>query len=232
MKIKFIWERFQNYKNQIFEGIFWTLVDKWKVEVLQSDKFKIFISSAGIDTWGQVFSDDLLDKEKKANNIWSEEEEEDFSVFIKYAGWGSENINGLLRGNKRIFFPKLVEDQIAVLSKSLSNYKTEDNVIVIRRFPRIFLPKRLRKGDIIQEFGFLSTSLNLSYRLDNQSVYKPIDKEVLMLLKVPSGTEACYIESISKRKEYELLIQKGQRIKIEKNIRILSNRIVVGEILN
>ncbi|MGB0981716.1 MAG: ADP-ribosyltransferase [Winogradskyella sp.] len=133
---------------------------------------------------------------------------------------------------KTVLFPELIENRIKALSQSLSKFKIKDNLIVIRRFPKTQFNHKLKKGDSFLENGFLSTSINLFSRLDNESNYSPINNEILMLLKVPKETNACYIEKISNKGEYELLIQKGKRIKVEKNIKILNNRIVIGEITN
>ena len=139
-------------------------------------------------------------------------------------------MNNLLRGKQTVMFPELIERRIETLSKSLLNFRLKDNLIVIRRFPKSEFNPKLKKGDLYCEKGFLSTSLNLSSRLDTESNYRPINNEVLMLLKVPKGTNACYIEQISNRQEYELIIQKGKKIKIERNLRIINNRIVIGKI--
>ena len=55
---------------------------------------------------------------------------------------------------------------------------------------------------------------------------------MFLVLKVPKGTEATYIKNTSKKEENELLIQRNQKIKILKSIKIFYNRIVFAEIIH
>lgn len=115
------------------------------------------------------------------------------------------------------------------LFKIINKFKTKFNVIGIRRLPR-FVFDKLKKGSIYKEKGFLGCSQKLDYRYKKEGGTHDLKNEALLILKIPRGTNAFYVESISQRKEFELIIQKGISIKIEKNIRIFNNRIIIGKI--
>ncbi|WP_422090689.1 ADP-ribosyltransferase [Tenacibaculum ovolyticum] len=216
-------------KSKIFEYLFEKILDHKIKSDFNLNSYIYFKNANGINKWGNEFNEFFKSKKRWDANLTKKEEYE-IETYEYYAGYVSEKMNNLLRGKQTILFPELIERRIESLSKSLLNFRLKNNLIVIRRFPKSEFNHKLRKGDFYCEKGFLSTSLNLSSRLDTESNYRPINNEVLMLLKVPKGTNACYIEQISKRQEYELIIQKGKKIKIEKNLKIINNRIVIGKI--
>ena len=220
-------------KNKFFEYLFERILE-WKIKFdYMPNNYVFFRNNDGINNWGQYFNDFFKLKKEQIGNLKSNKEEKyEIETYEYYSGRISELMNDILRGQSKILFPEQVEKRIEVLSQSLSKFRLKDNLVVIRRIPKNVFNHRLKKGDFFLDKGFLSTSVNLSYRLDNESNYRPINNEVLMVLKVPKETNACYIEQISNRGEYELLIQKENRIKVEKNIKILNNRIVIGEITN
>jgi len=219
-----------NLKNKYFENAYSKLLNKLIKK--EFNNYKYFIDTSKIDGWGAEYNSYFNNNKKIINSITATNESDRYEIetYEYYAGYVGEKMNRILRQEQFILFPEVFEPRIKVLTNSLNKFKLSDNVIVIRRIPNIKFYQKVKKGEIIQEKGFLSTSLNLFSRLDYQSEYSPIENEVLMILKIPKGTNACYIEQISKRKEYELLIQRNQKIKIIMNRKILNNRIVLGEL--
>lgn len=223
---------YEQAKNKFFEFLFKEILESKIKSDFKPNNYIYFKSTNEINHWGKEFNDYFKLKTQIGNLKLTKEDKFEIETFKYYAGNISIQMNEILRSSKNIQKSEFIEKKIKVLSQGISKFELKDNVIVIRRFLKAKFNHKLKKGDTYIEKGFLSTSLNLSYRLDNKSEFRPIHNEVLMLLKVPQKTNACYIEQISKRQEYELLIQKGRRIKIEKNIKILSNRVVIGKILN
>lgn len=153
--------------------------------------------------------------------------EEELAVKL-YTGFVGEKMNRYLRNNN--LEKPLYYEYLLLLSDLISNFYTSVSIIGLRRMPS-FVFDKLKKGDIYSEKGFLGCSIKLDVRYEeslNRS--KPLQNEALLLLKIPKGTNAFYAEAISKRKEFELIIQKGLNYRIEKNIKIFNNRIVVASI--
>ncbi|OFX26986.1 MAG: hypothetical protein A2033_15945 [Bacteroidetes bacterium GWA2_31_9] len=149
-----------------------------------------------------------------------------------YAGNFFRNINALLRGAYPYNNVDYVNKKAQILEQEINKFQLEDNVIVIRRISNKFLEsyllkdKKLTKGVVFSDKAFLSTSMYLYYRNYTEGSYKPLKYESLLIIKVPKKTNAIYLEPISNREEYELLLPKNLTIVVEKKIKIFSNYII------
>ena len=59
-------------------------------------------------------------------------------------------------------------------------------------------------------------------------INKSLENETLMILKLKKSTCAIYLEPVSKREEYELLLKNGIEFVIERTKNILGNKIIVA----
>ncbi len=221
-----------NIKNWIFEFVFKIAIFILIKKDLVPNNYKYFCNKKEIDDWGITFNNYFLKKEAKLKTPdATEEDKKEMKTLSYYTGYIGEQMNGLLRGDKEYIFPDLIE-HIEILSKLINKFKLSNNVIVVRRVPCKYIDNNVKKGYIYTDNGFVSTSLNLSYRLNHESIFCPLKNEALIILKIPNGTNACYIEQVSNRGEYELILQKKTKMIIEKNIIILGNRIILAKVIN
>ena len=90
--------------------------------------------------------------------------------------------------------------------------------------------KSKKVGDVLVDKAFLSTSLNINYRLNYQSEEEKLNNEALCIIKVPKGTNGVYIQNAleGKRKdEYEILFNRETQLEIEYKKRIFNNYLLV-----
>lgn len=159
-------------------------------------------------------------------------------VYKWYSGNYFRNINALLRGTYKFKNFEDVNKKVKILENEINKFQLEENVIVIRRISNKFLEshllnnKKLSEGVVLYDKAFLSTSLYLYYRNGMEGGYSPLKNESIIIIKVPKNTNAVYLEPISERNEFELLLQKELRMIVEKKIKILSNYIIFTIIKN
>lgn len=198
---------------------------------------KVFKTSDEINVWGKKYFE-YFDQKKTdfINNFHKDREYHPITVFKWYCGYYYEKVNGTLRGVDDYQVKQLEQYtncHIETINNELMNFSLESNVVVMRRVSNYcfnnFLTnsKSIRKGDIISDKAFLSATLNLSLRLDNEGMEKSFENETILIIKVKRGTRAIYLEPISKRNEYELLLPSNLKLQVEKKFRFLTNRIVV-----
>lgn len=217
-------------KNKIFEFLFQIHL-KFLFKNFSENGFKYFLNHKDIEEWADTYNKYFSDMRLKMNRFEATIEmiyERESLEY--YAGNKSIEINNFLRG-EHVFFPEICIERIISLTKCLENFYLHENVIVLRRIRNENWNQCNKKGKTIIEPAFLSTSLDLNFRKDIHGNFSNFKNETILLLKVPMGTNACYIEPVSKRSEFELLIQRGSRIKIEKTRKFLGNRIVTGRIV-
>ncbi len=223
----------QNVISLMFEFFFKKILDKKISKDFIPNGYHTFYNESDLLKFGTKYELYFINKRTEIeNNIWDNKliknyENEIWSIKL-YTGYLSVKINTFFRNGEKGDF--LYWDEANNLSKVINKFILESNVIGIRRLPR-FVFDNIKKGSIYKEKGFLGCSLKLDYRYKEEGGRHELKNEALFILKIPKGTNAFYAESISKRKEFELIIQKGCEIKIEKNTRIFNNRIVIGEIL-
>jgi hypothetical protein len=222
-----------SYKNKIFEYVFNRVLNKNIRRNFTPNNYNTFYTETELNQFGKKNELYFTNKETEVNNnVWDNEliadYENDKRAIDLYTGYIGAKINTFFRNSEESNF--LYWNETNTLSKIINKFETESNVIGIRRLPRFVLDKA-KKGSTCKEKGFLGCSLKLDYRFKEETGSTELNNEALLIIKIPKGTNAFYAESISKRKEFELIIQKGIQIKIEKNIRVFNNRIVIGEII-
>ncbi len=226
-----------SFENKIYLFIFDILLKRWINELFIPNNYTYFLQSSEIKNWenrDNLYFQKLNDLRDSAQATTQELFE--LESFDYYQGYVGELINNFLRKsnlNYRSFRLDRLNNYIETISTTLSKFEVENNIVVLRRTKaKIFENQKVNSE--FQELGFLSTSINLSHRQDFEGNYKPFKNEALLILKVPSKTKGLYVEQVQtgsrRRNEYELLIQKGSRIRVEKNYKIFSNRIILGTV--
>ncbi len=210
-----------NFQNFVFEHVFKILLKKWIKKDFTPNNYRYFLnidSIKDLDNFGYQYVKSL-NKSK-------------LEILKHYQGNVYYNINRCLRGY--LEKNKVLNKYIEKIEQILGEVTLKENIVVIRRV-EAWIIKGYKKQSYFVEKGFLSTSINLSYRLDSESTYKLLDNEALLMLKIPARTNALYVEEVpekeKRRGEYELLVQKGSVIKFEKIYRIFSNKIVLGTLV-
>jgi hypothetical protein len=197
------------------------------------NNFIFFKTSEDILDWGVEYKKyfEFLKKKYDSASFFNNRELLPYGVFNWYAGNFSKNINDYLRSdiNETEHF---IMKRIDVLNEEFNKNETKikENIIVVRRISNKHLNKKLKIGTIIKDKGFLSTSIDLSFRKNNDSNYSPLNNETLIFIKVFKQTNAIYLESISKREEFELLLQNGIELQIEEKFKFLNNQILFTSI--
>jgi len=227
--------RILNIENVIFEYFFKRLLTKWVKKDFIPNNYKYFINSSEIKDWGEC-GNLYFKKLNYLKGILQATKDELFELesFDFYQGYVGEKMNNLLRGTNSYMCNDSYIKNISTIEKTLTKFNLKDNVVALRRTDaKIFQKYKINSNFI--EHGFLSTSINLSHREDTSVYNKLLRNEAIIILKIPLGSNALYVEEVQeergRRKEYELLVQKGSIIKIEKNFKILSNRIILGTVI-
>lgn len=222
------------------ENIFFELFFNFKLKKFIKDdflvnKYKYFIDIQEINEWGKNYNEyyqSILNFSNHSLNLIKEQQEE-INVLEYYSGYYSIRVNDHLR--------KVKEDSsldifINKLDNHLNKFILKENIVVIRKISNKFIDNKYQTNFSFIDSAFLSTSLNLMYRLDENSTKKLLKNESLIILKIPKGTKGSYIEKAvpyqKQRKEYEFLISRNQKIFIEYNSRILSNRLIKAKLIN
>lgn len=160
-------------------------------------------------------------------------------AFTNYLGNVFENTNESLRFNHKSDSVR-TKKIINFITEGISKFSTRQNLLVLRRIRndkmQIWLQgNKVRKGLILTEKGFLSTSLSLYSRNDiyNTEEHFVHSKFTFLLIEVPLGTEAIYTSANKKSpsNEYELLIQRGTKMEVKNAIFLLENTIVIIKII-
>lgn len=202
------------------------------------DNYIYFQTPQGINDWAKDYF--LLFKQMKNEEISNRslnDRTSAISTLEAYAGNRHHMVNAYLRDENYNDVFGIDKRDATKIKEELIKYYVKENLVVVRKISNNCLKKyllkgrKLKRGIILTDKGFLSTSLDLSYRRDNNSIIQPLRNETLMFIKVPKGANAIYLEPISQRKEYELLIQCGSEIVVERRIRVLTNQIIFGRLI-
>lgn len=140
------------------------------------------------------------------------------SIF-RYTSTSFDGINDYLRGKKMNWDAIELSEtdviaQIKHLDSAIARFSLRTNVVVYRGFG---WDRRVKKGQIINDEGFVSTSVlksvadgwPLSVARENKLVPTIIE------FVVPKGTNALFAESVTAvKEEYELLLARGQKLEI------------------
>jgi len=201
--------------------------------------YTYFKNESEIKHWGQAYSEYFKEKKEEYSASFCDINSEltPYAVYEWYSGYYYLKINSHLRGSKRNSYPQHIIKRIKVLKNEISRFDLKENLVVVRRISNDFLKdyllkgKRLKKGLVFSDEAFISTSLDLSYRKNNESDYEPVNNEILMIIKIPKGVNAIYLEQISKREEYELLLESNLSMLVEKKIQFLNNKLLFTKII-
>lgn len=230
--------QFSTFESNFFEYFFKKKLTQWIKKDFSPNRFNYFSNESEIRRWKNPDSDyfkNLLERMCDIQTTYLENNE--LKLFDLYCGFYYIPLNNRLREIEDYRPDKAkIENDIIELDKYLSKFRTNENLIAIRRIPSEIADKSYRAGNSFQEKGFLSTSLNLMYRKNTNGVYKQINNECIMVLKIPKGTCAAYVEesipSNRQREEYELLIQRESKIHILSKYKLFSNRLILAELSN
>ena len=221
----------QNMSNYFLEYYF-------KEKISQIDKegrFKMFNNPTLMNKWGEADSK-YFEKSRNIASmgyIYNESEEEkrrkkEIKHINLYCGYSDEVINNWLRNNNEFSYDRTIKDSLDYL---INSFIIKDDTIVVRRIYQALKVKDKKVGDVLVDKAFLSTSLNINYRLNYQSEEEKLNNEALCIIKVPKGTNGVYIQNAleeGKRKdEYEILFNRETQLEIEYKKRIFNNYLLV-----
>lgn len=144
------------------------------------------------------------------NNVKTEEQKQAISDYTRFA---YTPINSYLRGDKNLYHKEDEEKlkEIVKIIDSCFNGSLNKNIVTYRamRFNENF--KKPKEGDIIENKGYSSTSIN------PESIHESLGR--IVRLKVKKGTKALYIDENTSNitGEKELLFPRNMKIKITKD---------------
>jgi hypothetical protein len=219
-------------ENRIFEFVFAKLLARLIKKDFDPNRYRYFKNELGIKDWGITDSKYFQKKIHAKNNLMASESDLfELKAFDFYSGNVARQINNVLRRKISISGLEYLNEHIYQLENTLYKFKVRENIVTIRRMSCLFIDNRFDKGKKIVEKCFLSTSLNLSSRVDIDGDKTLLNNEALLIIKIPEGVHAAYIEEAidenRQRKEYELLLQKDLTLHVELNLKIFSNRIIL-----
>jgi hypothetical protein len=223
----------QRINNFVFEKVFSYCLNYWIEKYFTPNSYIYFKNVHDIYMWGKQYDSYYESIKKQYDDSWlSDRKFYPSEVLQYYAGYYNLKVNAFLRGTERwelVFIEDIVREHVNTLNKEICKNVLKESVVTVRRIPSYVFEKSEReccfKNSLIDK-AFLSTSLNLFYRKDNEGRIKSLNNETLLVIMVKKGTRALYLEQISNREEYELLLPSGVRINILNKIRVLNNRIV------
>ena len=229
--------------SKIFEYAYKKYINKLIKKDFTPNSFVCFDNINEISDWGYNYYEYSKKIEQEYNDDFFNYNRDflPFMVIKYYTGYNHEWINDHLRNTKTKYFTEITlkhtTKRISVLKEELKKFKTKTNLVVVRRINNSFLKevylkgRKLKKNIILQDLGFLSTSINLFYRKDYQGNYSRLEDETIIIIKIPQGTNALYLEPISEKEEFELLLNHGAKMRIEDKITIFRNNIILTQIV-
>lgn len=238
--IKKYLKKFEGFKFQISEN----KINNYLKQLIEEDfaphDYTFFTTPEEIKHWGKEYVDYFNEKEKEYNesifhmSSLSREISYAHPVFSWYCGWHYIHINKFLRG----FSSDEENKRIEIITNEINKFVLKQDIVCVRRVSNTFFKNYLLKNKkpktrvVFSDDAFVSTSLDLFYRKDNESNHRPLKNETLLVLKLKKGINAMYLEPISKREEYELLLKNEIEFVIEKTKTIFGNRVVVARSLS
>lgn len=144
------------------------------------------------------------------NNVKTEEQKQAISDYTRFA---YTPINSYLRGDEKLYYKEdeeKLKEKVKIID-SCFNGSLSKNIVAYRamKFNENF--KKPKEGDIIENKGYSSTSINPEY------IHESLGR--IVRLKVKKGTKALYIDENSSNitGERELLFPRNMKIKITKD---------------
>lgn len=187
---------------------------------IDTTKFKIF-SPDEVDAWGKAnFGDWMPELQNQSYSPISPAE-----CFFRYYTQGIHySLNGIVRFNdidnydftgslfnKKMFDDSIDEINIHTLKEDIVVYRYIENTLIK---PMLFWggSKFLKKGSILADKGFMSTTLCLD-AVQNRH-YANLNKRSLFTIYVPKGTPCVYVDLISDMNENEIIFAPGIKLKV------------------
>lgn len=197
------------------------------------NSFRYFKNTTEIEKWGRIYEPyfKLIEDEEEDNQLYHRVKTTAHLAFKYYAGEYSRLINGYLRYPTLYGNADLVQDHINIINGEFEKNILYENIVVVRKIRNYFIPKTIKTGSILTDKAFLSTSIHLNYRKDYDGNIRPLDNETLIFIKVERNTKAIYMEPLSKRDEYELLLKPNVNLLVEKKYKIFNNQILFTRIV-
>lgn len=184
------------------------------LDIYKTRNYKVFSLEKKMMEWGEKYYPSTR------YNSLENKEIKDFLNY--YTGNADRLINGALRNTQN--FDELFsyglftnETYIRVLEE-IENASIPENIIVYRKIGKYLFDNMLewskinhiRKGCIIFDKGFLSTSL--SYRAA-RSIHH-LGKDIMATIYVPKGTKGIYLGNLTNLNEYEMLFLPETKLKV------------------
>ena len=235
MKLYDLRKKYRECKKNIANYFLEYYFRKETSQIKKERKFKIFNNPTLMDKWGEADSNYFKKSRVIASKgyIPNETQEEkrrkkELRDIGLYCGYSDNNINNWLRDNSAFCFDKSIKDS---LDNIINSSIIKDDIIVVRRIYQALKVKDKKVGDVLVDKAFLSTSLNINYRLNYQSEEEKFNNEALCIIKVPKGTNGVYIQNAlekgKRRDEYEILFNRETQLAIEYKKRIFNNYLLV-----
>lgn len=213
------------------------LIEYWVNNQIKNDyepnRFHYFKDTNKIENWGKFFDPyfKIIEQDEENNQMYPKVKTTTQTSFKYYAGEYSRLINGYLRYPTHYDNADLVQEHINIINGEFEKNILHENIVVVRKIRNHFIPKNIKIGTIITDNAFLSTSLDLNYRKNYDGDLAPLNNETLIFIKVERNTQVIYLEPISKRDEYEMLLSPNVNLLVEKKYRILNNQILFTRIV-
>lgn len=182
-----------------------------------------------------------IEDEYNYKTKYSVKNEHCYTIIKHYKGFNYIDINRFLRGeqleNNSEYNLNKIKIRIDVITKELRKFRLPFKLIVLRRVSNHFFNKTLLKGYKYKngikftDKGFLSTSLSTNINYVDSKTHDYCSGKSLMIIKVPKGISALYIEPVDEKGELELLLERDLIMKTIKRIVFFSRRIYLIKIL-
>ena len=235
MKLYDLRKKYRECKKNIANYFLEYYFRKETSQIKKERKFKIFNNPTLMDKWGEADSNYFKKSRVIASKgyIPNETQEEkrrkkELRDIGLYCGYSDNNINNWLRDNSAFCFDKSIKDS---LDNIINGFIIKDDIIVVRRIYQALKVKDKKVGDVLVDKAFLSTSLNINYRLNYQSKEEKLNNEALCIIKVPKCANGVYIQNAleegKRRDEYEILFNRETQLEIEYKKRIFNNYLLV-----
>ncbi|WP_159732054.1 ADP-ribosyltransferase [Sphingobacterium sp. 18053] len=224
---------FAKYIHELTEKRISYLLEKKIKADYHPNKYKHFNNFSDIKSWSRAFDTyfEEISKEHYNNLISAEKIDTSQDALQFYTGYVAESINNHLR-RCEIVDPEFVfNKEIEILSREINKNSIEENIVVLRFIRSRFLNKNLKKGMVLKDKAFLSTTLNLNHRKNTEGNDLDLTKIGLIFIKIPKGTKALYLETVSKKEEFELLLPQNTELLIESIYKISSNQVLFTKLV-
>lgn len=173
----------------------------------------------GSKTYGEWSSKLVYTCIKKEMLYGKDNELNPYKALKNYSGNVFGPLNAYLRFDSYGSIANRLDDMIENLDISFEDVpELNENIITFRRvrlhgeFMDYY--QSLQEGDIINDKGYMSTSLILDIATSHGGSFS--DDNALLVIKIPKGEKCIFIDEVDIYSEYEMLINKNRSLKVEK----------------